>query len=273
MTLLDPAANLPRLRPVHRPLPFVTTRVVLALILREMTSTYGRKPGGYLWAILEPVAGIMLLSWIFSLGLRHPALGTDFAIFYATGMMPFWVFTQVSAKVAQSLRYSRQLLAYPRVTVLDALVARFLLNLMLQMLIAYIVIATIRMVNDTGTTLVLPRILLGFAMATALAAGVGVFNCVLMTAFPLWVSAWSIVTRPLLLMSGVVLMIETIPQPWQGYLTWNPLVHVVAEVRAGFYFGYHPDYVSPSYVFAVSFIALAAGLLFTWRFYREALEA
>jgi len=273
MSLLDPTRVGPRLRPVHRPIPFVTLRVVVALILREMTSTYGRTPGGYAWAVLEPVAGVVIMAWIFSLGLRHPALGTNFAIFYATGIMPFWVFTQVSSAVSQSLRYSRQLLSYPRVTVLDALLARFILNVMLQLLISYIIIAGIRLVNDTGTTLVLPRILLGFAMAAALAAGIGVFNCVLMTAFPLWQSAWSIATRPLMLLSGVIFMIEKVPEPWRGYLEWNPLVHVVAEVRAGFYFGYHPDYVSPAYVFLVSFVAMALGVFFTWRFYREALEA
>lgn len=273
MSLLDPASRAPRLRPVHRPMPFVTLRVVAALILREMTSTYGRKPGGYLWAVLEPVAGIALLTWIFSLGFRHPALGTDFAMFYASGMIPFWMFIQVSTRMAQSLRYSRQLLAYPRVTVVDALVARYLLNVMLQLLIAYIVLGGIRMINDTGTTLVLPRIALGFAMAAALAAGVGAFNCVLMTAFPLWQTAWGILTRPLVLMSGVIFMLETIPEPWRGYLAWNPLTHVVAEVRAGFYFGYHPDYVAPGYVFGVSLVLLAVGLLLTWRFHREALEA
>ncbi len=272
MSLLDPSRRAPRLRPVHRPVPFVTLRVVTALILREMTSTYGRKPGGYAWAILEPVAGIALLSWIFALVARNPPLGTDFAMFYASGMMPFWIFTQVSSRVSQSLRYSRQLLAYPRVTVLDALAARYLLNIVLQLLIAYLVLGGIRVLVDTGTTVVLPRILLGFAMAAALAAGVGAFNCVLMTAFPLWQTAWAIINRPLVLVSGVVFMIEDIPEPVRSYLTWNPLVHVVAEVRAGFYFGYHPDYVAPAYVLGVSLVLLVVGMLLTWRFYREALE-
>lgn len=272
MSLLDPSSRAPRLRPVHRPMPLVTVRVVTALVLREMTSTYGRKPGGYVWAILEPVAGIALLTWIFSVLVRTPPLGTDFAMFYASGMMPFWIFNQVSSRVSQSLRYSRQLLAYPRVTVLDALAARYFLNLMLQLLIAYLVLGGIRLLNDTGTTLLLPRVMLGLAMAAALAAGLGAFNCVLMTAFPLWQTAWSIISRPLVLISGVVFMIEDIPRPMQDYLTWNPLVHVVAEVRAGFYFGYHPDYVSPAYVFGVSLVLLAVGLLLTWRFYREALE-
>ena len=88
----------------------------------------------------------------------------------------------------------------------------------------------------------------------------------------LWQSIWGIVTRPLVLLSGVVIMIETLPQAWQGALMWNPLVHVVGEVRAGFYYGYHPDYVDPAYVFGVSLVTLVLGLLFTWRFHREALE-
>ena len=47
-------------------------RTVLALMLREMATTYGRSAGGYLWAILDPVLGIALLSVLFSLALRHP---------------------------------------------------------------------------------------------------------------------------------------------------------------------------------------------------------
>ena len=260
-------ARAPRLRPVHRPIRFVTVRVVVALILREMTSTYGRRPGGYAWAILEPVAGIALLTWIFSYGFRHPALGTDFAIFYASGLMPFWLYSTVSGKVAQSLRYSRQLLAYPRVTVLDTLLARFILNVMLQLLIAYVVIAGTRMWHHTGTTLALPRILLGFTMAAVLAAGIGVLNCVLNSAWPVWASIWGIINRPLVLLSGVMFMIEGMPEPWRSWVMWNPLVHVVAETRSGFYYGYHPDYV-----FGLSLTLLAIGLLFIWRFYRELLE-
>ena len=282
MSVSDPSSPLPpltpgprarRLRPVHRPLPFVTARVVTALILREMTSTYGRKPGGYLWAVLEPVAGIAILSWVFSLALRKPALGTDFTMFYATGMMPFWVVTQVSARVSQSLRYSRQLLSYPRVTVIDALVARYVLNVMLLLLVSYLVIGGTRILKDTGTMVDLPRIMLGFAMAAALAAGIGALNCVLTTAFPLYGTAWGIVTRPLMILSGVLLLVDHLAEPYRSWLLWNPIVHVVAEVRAGFYFGYHPSFVSPAYVFAVSLVLLVAGVLFTWRFHRQALEA
>ena len=35
-------------------------RAVAALVLREMSTRYGRTPGGYLWAILEPLGMIIM---------------------------------------------------------------------------------------------------------------------------------------------------------------------------------------------------------------------
>lgn len=263
----------PQLRSIHRQLRFTTMRVVSALILREMATTYGRKPGGYIWTILEPIAGIFIITTMFVLaGLRYPSLGTNFAIFYATGLLPFFVFTHVSQKIAGSLRYSSRLLAYPRVTVLDALLARFLLNLLTQLLVAYLVIGGILLTQDTGTQLVLSSIVLGFAMAAALALGLGTLNCFLISMFPMWATVWALITRPLVFVSGVMILVEELPWEWRDYLLWNPLVHVVSEVRSGFYHGYDPTYVSPAYVFGVALVAGVVGLLFLWRFHRDILE-
>jgi len=262
-----------QLRSIHRQLPFTTTRVVTALILREMGTTYGRKPGGYLWVVLEPIAGIAIMSWIFmAVGMRNPSLGTNFPIFYATGLLPFFVFTNVSQRVSQSLRYSSRLLAYPRVTVLDAVLARYILNVLTQFLVAYLVLAGVLIFQETGTQLVLSHIVLGFAMAASLAAGIGLLNCFLLSMFPVWGTFWSLITRPLVFISGVMILVEELPLMWRGYLLWNPLVHIVAEVRSGFFHGYDPSYISPAYVFGVSLVTGVIGLLLLWRFHRDILE-
>ena len=112
-----------------------TLRAVSALILREVSTTYGRSPGGYVWAVLEPAAGIALLTLIFSVGFRSPPLGTNFALFYAAGLLPFLMYSDISGKLGQTIQFSRALLAYPRVTFLDALMARFLLNMMTQLVV------------------------------------------------------------------------------------------------------------------------------------------
>ena len=60
---------------------FRTFRAVMALVLREMTTTYGRSAGGYIWAFVQPIAGIALLTFIFTLIARTPPLGTNFPFF------------------------------------------------------------------------------------------------------------------------------------------------------------------------------------------------
>ena len=265
----DPAAGL---SPVTRPPRFATTRTVMALVLREMTTTYGRSPGGYLWAILEPAAGITLLAVVFSLGFKTPPLGTNFAIFYATGLMPFFMFSVLSTKLASALRYSRQLLSYPRVTIMDALIARFLLTFLTQLVTSYLILLFILLTFDTNTALFLPPILLSFAMATALGAGVGLANCFLTSRFPIWQSIWGVLTRPLLLVSGIIFLLEIVPQPYRDWLWWNPLMHVTGAMRSAFYVSYPADYVDPVYVFSVALICGVTGLLFLRRYYRELLE-
>lgn len=264
--------SLSSLRPINRHAPLTTLRVIAALILREMTTTYGRSPGGYVWAVIEPVAAIALLTWVFGFMLRQPPLGTNFAMFYATGWLPFHMFLVVSQRVSQSLSYSKHLLTYPRVTILDALLARFLLNATVQLLVACVVFTGIMVLYETGTTLVLSNLLLGFGMAAALAAGVGVMNCYLGARFPIWLTLWGILMRPIALVSGVMLLIEALPAPWASYLAWNPIAHFVAEVREGFYYAYDPAFVEPAYVFALAGVVGAGGLLFLWRYHRYVRE-
>lgn len=269
---VQPAAPGKALRRVSARLPFAGARTVLALILREMSSTYGRSAGGYLWVILEPVLGIAILSAIFSLGFKNPRLGSNFPIYYATGLLPYQFFVTVSGKVSQSITYSRQLLGYPRVTFTDVITARVILNVLTQIIVACIVLTGILVAFDTRTTLDMSRIVLCYAMVTALAVGIGTLNCFLSSMFSLWARVWAIATRPLFLISGTIFLYEAIPQPYRGWLWYNPLMHVSGEMRAAFYFSYDAPYVTPSYVFAISGICFMAGMLLLRRYHRDIRE-
>lgn len=236
-------------------------RSIGALMLREMATTYGRSPGGYLWAVLEPVAGIALLSLIFSLGFQSPELGRNFALFHATGLVPFLIYTTISARVATALLYSRALLAYPAVTYLDAILARFILNTATQALVAYLVLGGILFFFETQSILDPAPIALSFLLVAALGLGVGTLNCYLFTAFPAWQTVWSVLMRPLFLMSGVFYTLESVPRPYRDVLWFNPLNHVVGLMRRGFYPGYRADLAEPLYVLAVALVTLTLGLL------------
>lgn len=265
-----PDAQRPKVR---RAIPrFAGLRTIAALMLREMSTTYGRTPGGYLWAILEPVAAISLLTAIFSLGFRSPALGVSFAMFYATGILPFGMFNSTAAKLGQALNYSKQLLAYPRVTFIDAVLARFAISTMTQLLVSYIVMAAILMLFETRTTLDFVKIAAAFSLAAFLSLGVGTLNCYLMKRFDVYQQIWSVATRPLFIISCIFFLFETVPQPYRDYLWYNPLVHIIGLMRSGFFGTYDAEYVSVVYVLGVSLITLFVGLLLLRRDSKATLE-
>ena len=110
-------------------------------------------------------------------------------------------------------------------------------------------------------------------MITALGVGVGTLNCYLLTAFPLWERIWSIITRPLFLMSGVFFLYEMMPVKAQTFLWYNPVLHCVGMLRHGIYPTYEANYVNPAYVFCVSAVLLFFGLLLLARNHRKLLES
>lgn len=244
-------------------------RSVSALMLREMTTSYGRSPGGYLWAVLEPLAGLVLLSIVFSYITRNPSLGTNFMYFFAGGLLPFTLYLTLSQVVSVSVRFSRGLLEYPAVSFFDAIVARFVLNALTQLLVMVLLFAGIILYNDLNPLLDWAAIFTALAMAMSLAFGVGVVNCYLLTSYPLWERAWAILTRPLFFISGIFFIPEAIPWGLREYLMWNPLVHVTSEMRKGLFGTYEAVHVSPLYVFGLSLGLSVIGLIVLRRYHTE----
>lgn len=261
-----------RRAPSLPPPRFQTARVIGALILREMGSTYGRSPGGYLWAIISPLGSIGLLALAFSLIVHRPALGSSFILFYATGYLPFDLFSQIASKVGTAVRYSRALLAYPRVSWLDTVIARFILTVLTQTTVFCIVIVTILSMVDTRTVLDIARMFEGFWIMAACGMGMGLLNCLLSGYFPVWERLWAIARTPLLFASGVLFVYDDMPRWVQDIMWWNPLMHGIALMRSGFYPTYHASFVSLPYAFGLPLVVMALVLPLLRNGYRAAFD-
>jgi capsular polysaccharide transport system permease protein len=251
---------------------FKTARSILALILREMATTYGRSPGGYLWAVLEPVAGTALLTFVFSLAFRAPPIGDSFPLFYATGLLPFMLYLDVSTKVSQAIQFSRPLLFYPTVTYFDAIAARFILNFITQIMVFFLVITGIIIFFDVQAIVDFQSIVFSLLMAGALGLGVGALNCFLISMFPIWVRIWAIFNRPLFVISCIIFVYEAIPEPYRGFLWYNPLVHIIGMMRHAFYPTYDAIYVSSVFVLSISGILFLVAFVFLNRYHRDILN-
>lgn len=258
---------------IRRDLPrFTPLRSIAALILREMGSTYGTSPGGYVWAILQPVGTIIILALAFSLLLRSPSLGTSFILFYATGFLPYNIYNQLSSLVGKALFYSRSMLAYPRVIWLDAILARVALNIVTSLTVFCIVMTGVIYFVGTRTVVAVQPILLGTSIAITFGIALGLVNCFLGGLFPVWNVIYKILKRPMLIASGVLFIMEDMPRGVQDILWWNPMIHATGIVRSGFYSTYYASYASPAYCFAVSLPAIVIGLVFVRAYHEKILE-
>jgi len=241
-------------------------------MLREMSTRYGRSPGGYLWAVIEPVAAILVLAVVFSLLLRAPPLGNSFILFYAAGYLPFMLSMTLTNTVQFSLFFSKPLLFYPIVSWIDAVFARIVLNTLTGIVVLIVTFAIIlQVVSVTAIFEFLPMIGAVLLMVL-LGAGFGVLNCVLVGFFPVWQQLWGVATRPLFLASGIIFIFENLPPTLQSIAWYLPWIHGTALFRTGVYPTYQPEWISIPLVLAWALIPMFFGLLLLRRHYRDILN-
>lgn len=267
----DPDARLgmPPQRPGRNGPSWPHMRAISALILREMGSSYGRNPGGYIWAVVEPLGMILFLSVGFSLMLRSPSLGNSFVLYYASGYLPFILFQKSARVVMNALRFSSNLLTYPTVTWIDAITARFVLCVLTETLVSYLLLGGILMVVDMTVIIDFTPIILAYTISALMGLGFGLINCVISAFVPIYTTVWNILTRPLMLASGVIVMHESLPSSMKVVSWYNPLTHITATARSGIYVNYEPHFTNLGYPIAIGLITTAFGLLLMRRYYLE----
>jgi capsular polysaccharide transport system permease protein len=251
---------------------FRTLRVIMALVMRDIGSKDSRSQLGFLWQVIDPIATVMILAIVFSLLTKTPRLGTNFPLYYLTGHMAFHIYSGNASRVSAAVRQSRQLLGFPSVKVLDVLFARFLLNYLINLFVFAVVAIGVIEYYDLRVDVDMIEVSKALAMGAALALGVGTFNSVLFIMFPTYEHFWGMLSRPMTIASGVLILIDDLPEWVFHILWWNPAAHVVAQMRGGFYSYYDIPWVSPLYVFGVSGILFVLGLISLQRFVYDALD-
>jgi capsular polysaccharide transport system permease protein len=241
-------------------------------MLREMSTRYGRTPGGYIWAILEPVGALVVLSLVFSLLVRSPPLGNSFILFYASGYLVFIIYGNIAGQVQASINFSKPLLMYPAVSWIDAVLARFFLNFLTNVTVMVVVFFGVLHFTSASANLTYGPMVLAALLAGGLGLGIGTLNCLLVGLFPVWGQIWGIVTRPLFLVAGVIFIYENMPPTVQDVLWYTPWIHITGLFRTGVYPTYSPDYISIPLVMAWILIPLALGLILLRRHYQDILN-
>lgn len=229
-------------------------------MLREMITRYGRNPLGYLWALAEPVGFIALLWLVFSQISHQPPIGNSFPLFYATGYIAFFCVNDIADVTGRAIHVNRPLLAFPPITPLDAILARFFLQALTVLVVGIVVLGGLVWFSHGGVAVDVRPLMLAFAMANLLGLGIGMLNCWAFSRWSVWERIWAIISRPVFLISCVFFTYSALPNAVKDVLWWNPVVHIVAMVRSGIYPTYDSAHATPLYVLMLGAGFLVSGL-------------
>lgn len=237
-------------------------RVMGALVLRETMTRYGEHKIGFLWAFLEPMILVIIISAIFT-GMGTSISGNmPIATFMIVGFVPFSIFKDTMAQLQSAISQNNSLMAFPQVTTFDVIVARALLEFAVLLVVLTVLLLG---AGALGYDIGIEDPLLVFAacgLMSVLGLGMGFIFASLTPILPAARQISSVVMgRPLFLGSGLFYTAETLPPTVRDWLLLNPLLHLVELVRSAYFVEFESPYGSWAYAATFSFTVLAFGML------------
>lgn len=237
-------------------------RVVRALMLREVRTSYGRHRLGYLWAFFEPLIHIGFWFVLWTLLRRgHTVHEMPPLVFLSCGLIPFFCFKNVGAFLQGSISANAALLQFPPVKQIDTIIARFLLK-SATMFVVGLLIFGVLIFLEIAEWPSNPLEVLGATLAMfLLGLGYGTFNCMLCVIWPTYSNFTGVMGRVLYFTSGLFFVPETLPNEVLKYLQWNPALHGVEIFRSGWSSLYESRFASFDYLLGVGLALFLLGLV------------
>jgi capsular polysaccharide transport system permease protein len=218
----------------------VQRSVLFALVIREMMARVGGQWIGAIWTLVEPLAHtIMLVAWLGLL--RSQELpGIDYPVFLATGLVPFFFFQKLVTRSLDAIDGNRGLFTYRQVKPIDPLLARALVEALMNLIVYGVTMAILGMAGF-GVAPDRPLELLAVNLLIALfGLAFGIFATVVSHDRPRLRTFVRLIFFPLYLASGVVLSVDRLSSSITDWLLLNPLLHLVELSRHAFISEYRP---------------------------------
>lgn len=118
----------------------IQVRVIKALMLRELTTRFGRENIGFLWIMVEPLLFALLVGILWRAMKGPLEYGVDIVAFVVTGYIPLVFFRSTVTRAVSSFTANGSLMYHRQIKVLDLILVRFLIE-MIGHTMAYFVIA------------------------------------------------------------------------------------------------------------------------------------
>ena len=230
-----------------------------ALMVRDLMLRYGRDNIGFGWVILEPMiltAGVMAI-WS-AMGLHKEGVkAIELAL---TGYMPLTLWRHLTNSTVNMYRMGVGMLYHRRVSLLDLVLSRQLLEVIstsAALLIIYAVLMLSGLIQNISR---LDLFLLGWLMMAWVGMAFGMWLAAITERYEVaerFVQPIQYLNLPL---SGAFFFVDWLPSWAQNIIMLHPLVHCYEVFRAGYFGETMVSHYNLTYFTAVTFLLTFIGL-------------
>lgn len=234
-----------------------------ALFLREAVNRMSRERLSSLYLVAEPVVHVVIILFIYTTLRVRLVGGIDTSIWLMIGITSWYMFRRTAQQSMDAVGTSQALFTYRQVKPVDAVLVRagvegFLMVLVTLTLFAGAGLYGLDILPDDPLTVL--QAVFGLWLT---GLGFGLVISVVTELIPDIGRGISLALTAIFFLSGVIFPVSAIPEPYLGWLLWNPILHGVDAGRQGFATYYHSlPGVSIPYLYgcAVGFIFFGLAL-------------
>ncbi len=206
--------------------------VVFALLFKEFRSKTSDGRLSLLWVVLEPITQIVVLGTLWYLAGRTMIAGENVGVFLATGVLPYLIVRYSLQDIPTSMSANDSFYNYQQVKPIDAVIARFILDMLLLIVGGFIVFFLLAWFLGVWIKLDNALPLIGIILtAMTMSFGVSLLLATYDYIYDGLLKAVSVFSRPMMFISAVFYTPNDLPAAARYTLSWNPVVQINEYVR------------------------------------------
>lgn len=237
------------------------SRVIGALVMREMTTRFGRRGLGFAWVMGEPLIfcfGVLILWTLTKPAYEH---GVRLAPFVMTGYMSLILIRHFIALLSSAIQSNLGLMYHRQVAPLHLLLSRAILELggaTGAFVVVYVILLALNQVSLPHDYLLL---YCGWLLLAWTALGFALVMTGLAMRYEIMERLVPVISYILIPISGAFYMVSWLPASAREYIMFIPFVHGIEMVRAGVFGEFVATHYNVPYALTIGAVLNIMGLL------------
>jgi capsular polysaccharide transport system permease protein len=234
--------------------------VVKALFLREVQTRFGAQRLGYVWAVVDPTARIIVFSIIKMLLFSGAVLAYDYPVFLATSFLAYDLFVNTTKKSMDAFGANKALFAYKQVKPFDTVVVRYIVEFLVTVMATLVLIVAGLFIGFDLRVENVNMVILGVVWISLFGLGLGLLFAVLGHFYENLAKVVNLMLMPLFFVSALFYTVDSLPPVAREFILYNPVVHFIEMIHGNYFAALHTEYVDYNYMMLWTLVPMFMGL-------------